>query len=95
MATTVIRNMNGAISCVTLSIPQGSTLPITYNVQNVTSDMNVVRVSIDDAHVFSTLTATIGTGTITIDGTRWGSYDDDVSIDLYLARTIPLTATTT
>lgn len=91
MAVSTITNKS--LRCVEFTIPSESTLPITYTVPGITANMSVINVYSSNLYVFQGLTATTGADSVTIDGTRWGEYDDDVTIQLIFATTINVTAT--
>lgn len=92
MAVTTIKQP-GKFTRVQFTIPAESTLPITYTVPGITADMSVIGVSTEHAYVFNGLTATTATDSVTFSGTRWGTYDAAVTIELIFAVTSIGTAT--
>lgn len=92
MAVSTILKTN-KFNRVQFTIPANSTLPITYTVPGITADMSVIGVSTDHAYVFNGLTATTSADSVTLSGTRWGTYDDVVTVELIFAATSTITAT--
>ena len=92
MAVTTIKQ-SSMFTRVQFTIPAESTLPISYTVDGITSSMTVIGALTNNAYVFQGLSATTSNGSVTINGTRWGAYDDDVTIELIFAETASSTAT--
>lgn len=95
MANSIIKmDHEYGVSDIILTIPINSTLPITFNTPGITNDMQIINASISNTYVFQTLDTTIGNGSITINGTRWGTYDNEVIIELFVVKTISITGST-